>query len=459
MLDENHSLPPELDWEQMESGILNKMEALQPSVKTVGDTSRNRKLTVGASFILLLLFIPFICHRANLNKVQNTPIVSQNSSDKKTSAPQNSATANTSISELATSDDESSNNDADLIKDKINKFNSNPLYPTINNVEEKYAHAKNELFNSTELVNSKEPNKQLNPKINIDENIAPLVSYNNNNIARIESIPAFLPARKVFLKTKATVLLLPYNDSVFTLKSQEIPSRLVQGVKQIIFLSGLSMSGMGYGNNKPERHSFEKNIPSFSVQINYVQPLKNNFSFLVGLQYQQFENRLNKRESLDDHIITLADTILQVQNNSLTGQQNIVRGDAEVTVTAERNIRHYNKTQIYQIPLAVGKKWSFQKWEANIFIGGAFNIYTQNKGRTLYQNEIYDYDGASTGFMNNQWKINAMASGRLTYKINQSIGITSGLQFQKSISDWSREEDVVMRPQLINMELGMNYFF
>ncbi len=237
------------------------------------------------------------------------------------------------------------------------------------------------------------------------------------------------------------------------------PKQAAASSDRITLLSGLTWWGTGYGATKPERHPYERTITSYHVQLNYLHTLKRDYTLLVGLQYQQLESRLDWSSSLDNYTIILTDTIVQVQSNLLTKKQLEVRGDVEVNAPAMRTVRHYNQTRIYQIPFALGKTWSFKQWQADVLFGGSLNILSQNKGRTLYLGEIQDYDGASTDFLNPQWNIHVLFMGRLSYRINDHFGITTGIQLQRSLTNWSTESSIKMYPNVLSWELGMSYQF
>jgi len=120
---------------------------------------------------------------------------------------------------------------------------------------------------------------------------------------------------------------------------------------------------------------------------------------------------------------------------------------------------HYNTTRLIQVPFTVGKTWNWGRWQADLMAGGVLNVQATNAGRTLFEGELIDYDGSSTDFMSNQWKVHGMGAANVTYRLTEHFGITGGVQFQKSISNWSTEEDVSMRPFLIGAQVGLTYTF
>ncbi|MCI5080649.1 MAG: hypothetical protein MRY78_03100, partial [Saprospiraceae bacterium] len=235
------------------------------------------------------------------------------------------------------------------------------------------------------------------------------------------------------------------------------PKASTSSTNRIALMSGVTQWTMGYGSEKPERASHEQNIISFQAQLNYIHRLKKDYTLMIGLQFQQLETRFDWSTALDDYTVILKDTIIQVRTNLLTGQQTEVRGDIEVNVPAVRTVRHYNRVQLYQIPIAVGKTWKIRNWQADLMAGTAVNILSENQGRTLYQGELQYYQGTSTRFIENQWAIHGLLMGRVTYQVNDYFGLSAGFQFQKSITNWSAEPDIRMHPNFFSGELGISF--
>ncbi|HKK89171.1 MAG TPA: hypothetical protein VJ917_09995, partial [Saprospiraceae bacterium] len=121
--------------------------------------------------------------------------------------------------------------------------------------------------------------------------------------------------------------------------------------------------------------------------------------------------------------------------------------------------KHYNTTRLLQLPLAMGKIWQKNRFQTDLFLGTAVNLSTHSEGRTLYKDQVVNYEGASNAIISNQWSLHALLGSRLTYYINDHVGISTGFQCQKSLTNWSNEENVSMRPMIINWHVGTNYKF
>ena len=181
---------------------------------------------------------------------------------------------------------------------------------------------------------------------------------------------------------------------------------------------------------------------------------------MIGIQYQQMESRFDWTGIIPDYQLTLTDTILEISTDAFTGEQTEIRGDVNLSVYAERKIRHFNRTRIFQIPFAVGKAWisKSEKLQLDVLVGGSFNIMSNNAGRTFYQGGIQNYNSSSNNFLSKKMKFNTLLGGRLTYYLNSNLGIMTGFQFQKSISNWSIEQDIKVRPSWVNLSLGLAYY-
>jgi hypothetical protein len=107
----------------------------------------------------------------------------------------------------------------------------------------------------------------------------------------------------------------------------------------------------------------------------------------------------------------------------------------------------------------VGKTWQKNRFQADLYLGAAVNLWSQNQGRSLLQGQILDYEGSSNAVINNEWALHALFGSRLSYRLSDRVGLSTGIQLQKSLSNWSSENTVKMRPGIFNWHMGMSYYF
>ncbi len=438
MSEDEVSLPAELSWEQMEEGILAKMEDLENSRKGI----LFPYWKVGLAVLLLLIALPFLI---NLYRGGNK------------------ATPGEMVQNALVIDSSEY-----FCNESAEKENSKPMQPSIHGVDrgsERPAQA-NVLANQgigsfrKEASISKRDNagqKSVNftTDLNKDKNFLPSLSEelawdkaDSGNFLDVLFLTGM--ADPIPVDFSASVELEPILPFVHPKKNKR---------REVSLVGGPAIWKPLYGEMKPEREAYETALPSFQVQANYFQGLKNNWTLMFGLQYQRLESRFERNFVLEDYTIILRDTIIEKQINVLSGKQTLIRGNVEILSQAERRVRHYNKTELWQIPFALGKSWDINKWMVDLLLGGSLNIYTQNIGKSTFQQDPISYNGSSTRIIDNRLKVNALLAGRLSYQLDEHWGLSTGLQIQKSLQDWSPETGVQMLPGTLGLQFGLNYGF
>lgn len=224
-------------------------------------------------------------------------------------------------------------------------------------------------------------------------------------------------------------------------------------------LSGVSNWAPKYGDTPPENAPYEQTALSYYTQLSYTHRIGNNYTLTVGLQYQQLETQLAWSQRIEDYTtVTLTDTIVEIQVSSLTGNSSEVRGDVEVSVDAIRNVRHHNQYRLIQVPVAVGKSWRLgNRWQASLAAGAAINVLAHNQGRSIYQGELQLVNGPTTPTMDNRWGLHGLAMARMGYRLNERMGILLDMQYQRSLTNWSSAPNLRMQPRIFNLGLGAYY--
>jgi hypothetical protein len=239
-------------------------------------------------------------------------------------------------------------------------------------------------------------------------------------------------------------------NEVFTAKA-----KFLQKAGWINFSSGLTLWNEGYGSSSPQRSAYERTLPSYFGRLSYQHVFRSGWTLSAGIQYIRLESEFERTFTIEDYKIVLKDTIIKVQTNSLTGDSQTIRGDKVLEVSAKRRVRHYNSIQIVQLPIELGKRWSGRHFGSEIAGGPIFNFYSQRKGRTSVNDELLIYSGRGAPIFNNQLHISAMVAGRIHYRFTPMVDLSLGIQYQQSVSNWSGEAGVTMRPQVFLFEIGM----
>jgi hypothetical protein len=446
------SLPPSLEWEQMEAGITEKMAALQPQ--------RSRRwlwwLFLAAGSVILAV----IPAAEVLRSVQPAPAQAEltRPADPATEATDRPATAAGTTAVAGTASPARQESPAPDTSSPAVTPSAAPVAASLSPGDP--------VPPATASVRSAQP---LDPAIAtapVDPSTAPGSTANDPSslsdkmdgqpaapsAGSLQPAVAVLATRGPALLTAERALPAPLPGS-----TPAEPENGATAGRRLVLLGGPTIWSPGYGTTQPERASFERSLPSYQAEVNLLQPLGKRWQLLVGFQYQQLESRFDWRNTLTDYTITLQDTVIQRQTNALTGAQTEVRGDVELTVPAERIVRHYNTTRLYQLPIALGTGWTHGRWQTEDFLGGALTLASNHRGRTLFQGSLTDYTGPRTGFQDSQWQVDALLAGRVSYRLNELLQLTTGLQWQKNLTNWSTETGITMRPQSVNWSLGVQY--
>lgn len=466
--DTNQPLPPELGWDNMKEGIFDKIQSLEQAKSSPKDHPQSWK-RMGfflSLFFLLTLGLYSVFHKMipdqnpeayDVVKVPTTPKNESGSSEISKSAP----TKQPAYS-------------AEVLVEEIGKKDAEDPLLTYGESEPAQAPRKSERL----LIDTGQSLAyQQRPEHEPSTNHIPAM----DRMEAAQSTPDTVQKAAGLLEETRSSDVMPFIPELLTLSpygfdhmglekrnhsildTQKADSVSLPDIyrskspNQLILEGGLTFWEEGYGNSNPERAQYEAPIPSFQLQGYYMHSLKGSYFVMAGLQYQQLESKLSYDNTIQDYKITLTDTVIQVQNNLLTGEQNIIRGDVEEFVQAERRVRHYNKTQLFKASLAVGKHWRFNSLQTDVYLGAAMNSWVRNQGRMFSENTIIDYNGASNSFFSNQWTVDGVLGVRLHYLLLPNIGLTTGFQTQRSLMNWSNRDDINFYPVSFSLQVGVSY--
>lgn len=500
--DNNQPLPPELDWSNMKDGIFEKMASIEQK-KPSHRKNRYPWKRIGL-FLLLFFALTFGLYSISQRKtnVQNTnasTIVQLPNSDLQKNE------SNT-LDEVAPTNQTENSGEYLMEKKPETKAKNVPLNSKETDKREdqtrslmaligidklpKDQHLSDFEPKHKELISNESLSKSITTPMDIDKlpknqqlnELEPLPNdFKTNDSGLIQStpntvkniIPSFAEAesRNLTLQTKDIQMLPMFGFN--RVKSEKAYLSMLdfpvidhlnrpssandKSPNQLIIEGGVTFWNDGDRNSISDRARYETPLISFQLQGYFVKNLKRNYFIMAGLQYQQLESKFSYNSTIPDYIVIIKDTIVQVQNNPLTGEQNIIYGDVEQTVQAERRVRHYNKTQLFKVSLAGGKSWRFHPFQFDVYLGGALNSLVQNKGRMLFDNSIINYNGASNALFQNQMTVDGVFGARVHYFLNQNLAFTTGFQTQKSLMNWSNLDNINLYPASLGLQLGLSY--
>ncbi|MBK8699419.1 MAG: hypothetical protein IPN29_07690 [Saprospiraceae bacterium] len=505
--DNDHPLPPEMDWDSMKNGIFEKMRSMEQNRP---DPKKKRDDRKKIGFFLILFFalaigLLSICRMHSKVRSTNDDGIARSTEKKVTNhadnqlkktiitIPEHASAKPLTEKKPVTGEDEQlvSIHETEAVHHSVNpklkpnqKTSSNYAGTTGSGI--KAARQTNENDPITTLLNKKTPGPAhqsmqtgdvvSNTTIQQTESKGPIQGpMNTADIASVQTqitneqsvlVPEAasnmehalpqIPMLHLFLSGFHS-LDLPNLDMTITNSAyleRKDPRRFPH---QLLQEGGVTFWSEGYGSNRPERERYEAPLTSLQLQGHYMRGFKENYFVMAGLQYQQLESRLQYNQTIHDHKVILKDTIIQVQNNLLTGGQKVIRGDVEQIVQAERRVIHHNTTKLFKISFGLGKSWRFRSFQTDVYLGCAFNSLVKNQGRSVYQGTIVDYSGSDNILFQNQWAADGFIGARLHYFLNPKLSLTSGFQINKSLLDWNNLNEVNQYPVSIGFQLGLGY--
>lgn len=487
---EDRHLPPELQWENMEAGILQKMEKLQVAAPAAPVKRQRKWGLIGLLLFLGGLISAIILFDSKPAAVSTADALSQSSAsaeainDSDLNEVRNTVHRPVTMGKQA-SEKELTHTQAGVIQHyeiQLGTDSRKQYYSDELTVEK--GDPGSTLENLTQSSRTATPVQQFlftdkplpQGRIERDGETRQITTGGTRNDAFVSEGERKTDAIAHIVWSAPSNLVvnsLPADDAIDSVTSQEgteaanssvpelvviesLPTR-IDFSSQIWLMGGASWWNPGYGSTKPERAALEQAVLSYQGQFSYVKPLNSGMTLLAGVQYQQLESRLNWNTQIEDYEIVLEDTIVQVQTNVITGERTEIRGDVSLIVPAERRVQHYNSLSLLQIPVSIGKSWGAKRWQSHLMVGGVANISFSKTGRTLYQNELVDYNDSSTGIWSNKLGFSATLSAGLSYRITDDLGIVTMLQYQRSLSNWSTEENTTMQPHILNWSFGASY--
>ncbi len=459
---EDHPVPPELQWENMEAGIFRKMEALQATAPAEAEKRRRRWGVIVLLLLGVLVSITLLFDSQDTAKSTEVPtppsaqtvdgfdtsvandipatahshagVDGQVIRSNRTAEAGENAAQDSEEQTIAVSGSNQRSSELEMVEDASQK----PITPEVGNTPIAEGANKNlklkrgdEHYGPTEAARSSTtlPLQSVAQLLDADI-INPVVSQEDHAAGDLPASALVTPVPRLNRKATST---------------------------QMWLTGGASWWAPGYGNTQPERSNFEQAILSYQGQLSYVQPLKGDLILLAGIQYQRLESRLNWNTTIDEYEIILEDTVIQIRRNAVTGEETEIRGDARLTVPAERRVQHFNSLSLLQVPIGIGKTWGNGRWQSHLLVAAVVNFSFTREGRMVYQSELVDYSGSSLEFWSDKLGFSAMLSGGLRYRITDRLGLMTMLQYQHSLSNWSTEAGITMRPHMLNWSFGASY--
>ncbi len=215
---------------------------------------------------------------------------------------------------------------------------------------------------------------------------------------------------------------------------------------------GLNYWTPNWGNSSAsqERALYEKALTGNTYSLQFDYRLHPKWSIGTGVMNSKYYSKFNYNET-DTYERVKNDVLVEIQVNTVTGDSTLIYGDRMVNVNRQRTVIHYNTFQKWSVPLMVKYSLRKRKMEYAFGVGTMLTLSTKTAGKTI-NSTIQDYN-ASNPIYQSGFEIGALGSFDLNYHISEKYYIGAQLSGIGNLKNWSKENDVVLKPIIFNSQL------
>jgi len=251
---------------------------------------------------------------------------------------------------------------------------------------------------------------------------------------------------------------------IFTLIKKDInvttiakPNKPKVGHNSIKLDGGFTYLYASYKKAEKQQYNTETGFLSNYLSISYSRIFANNFYLSAGVAYNKYKTKFELSDTITQtYFVENAHT--QVVENIVTGKTTNVFEDIEVDAPTLRKVRHYNSFEALNLPITIGKQFSYKKLTYTIGLGSAFSIYNWSEGKTLRNNEVITYSKSDPKPYHNKIQIASLFETGLALNINKHIKITTNFRYKKYLLNWANDE-LIVKPKAFMLGTGLAFTF
>jgi hypothetical protein len=442
--DSKHEMPPGLDWESMEAGILSKMRSMQaerskPRVWFFLSIPVFAVILVGAYFSARY-FLRDSTEQIGHSSAHTAPFIPEVNEGETNSITRASPPSSAPLS--------ASPKGTSSLVDAVQN-------PTVRSNESSTNERVNENLKAFRAQNSDTLLRGSNAYTSVggdDNRHHSLASDSSSKRPRVEPLVDSILAKNDL----AQISLETHKDSAH--------GRDVRAQRTIAKNTGLRYgfeSGLSVwtnASNPTDWRNQSYTSPQVSHQFQgYVQKAVGRSTFVMAaVQFQQLNSRLEYHKTLVNYNLILTDTVVRVNRDLVTGQLEKVYGDVNEVTTAQRIVIHYNASRTFKGSLGFGHNLSFRGVHADVYYGMSVTGFAHHMGRTVWNDEVVDINPGQTNVINTQLALDAVAGSRVYYQLNSTASLTCGVQIQQSMVNWSAIDARALYPLSVGLNVGVS---
>lgn len=313
-------------------------------------------------------------------------------------------------------------------------------------------------FENTDIVTAVVPtpiySDQSTMVIDISTKMIDIISDNKlDNTLTINTLPNLFLAPNFDTK----ILTYPFDISIIPIKAK--PSK-----KWNIELGGgfFAWQSKNFAKEdiEPNANTFiSKLTPNFGYNVHLCGELVFNHGwYLTGGLDAMMRNSYFTYSSISTKQVVLADQVVKIEQNLLTGTQNQVLGNANAIVNESHRLQRNISDMVLKIPLIGGYSINYDRWSINAGLGLSANVWSQHKGVTVAKSKLVTYNGDHP-LWNPIFQLNFESQLKLKYHLNDRIYFGSVIQYSKVLSEQLLSQRDVLKPTHIGASLMIGFTF
>ncbi len=195
-------------------------------------------------------------------------------------------------------------------------------------------------------------------------------------------------------------------------------------------------------------------VPGMAASLRLSYRVTPRIALTTGADWQELFSRLDLQ-----HVHRFSEprqnVLLEIVTNPYSGQTEQIYGDTSVLVTETRTLRHYNRFRSWSLPVLLSVHTQGQRVRAQLGGGALFSIRTTAKGRALVEGEVVSY---SKPYLK-AGQMALVGEGSISYRLFGAFELGARIGLQYPIGHWSTVPTQSFRPLLFGSQLFVGYRF
>jgi len=201
-----------------------------------------------------------------------------------------------------------------------------------------------------------------------------------------------------------------------------------------------------------QRVNSEKTLEAIGAQLNYRVNFNRNIFAEVGVEYQRINEVMNFQEEVLVQEVVPSDSAFYFVN--FMGETQYVAGDQTKRSIERTAFNSYNEHHFVNMPIHIGYSKNLGRFALNVVGGPVLNIYQSYKGDSIGEDLTFVKDRQVNDFNNSI--LSAFDAGLyLDYGLTKSLSLSSGINYRKSLSNFTIDGVINQSYDVIDFKLGI----